>query len=324
MYLDYNLHRNPSYLLKENFFKKNRFQSFTHLFYGNPITSFSNGQYVNTGQIQNYSLSRVYKLDIEIAPHLIYSLGSFSDPFTTEIGIAPKARLVVARGLYGVFQWIFPVQNDFIFNINTVSHRPGQIGVGYDWIWNGRFALTGYFGTLATNNYGLHLEFLGRSKDARWYFGGAYFITGSYQYYKQYYSIDPLQTKSGYAQLAYRWHEQDLTFRAIGDRYLNGDLGITFEALRQYGNIDIGFFAMAAQNATNGGFFFRCPLWPRKFYSNKLIQVRLPNTFANTYNVRNLVNNTPRARNHRPLFEEMIRFNPVFLNKQLIKESDYF
>lgn len=316
LFLDYNLHRNPVSFVKPSINLSSTQSSFSYLFYGNPIISYHNGRFDDVLSGPPFVLSKPYKLDIEIAPHRMVAFGAYDDPIESQLGIAPKLTVVASKGLYGVFQWIIPVQNDFIFNPYTVSHRPGQIGMGYDWFFNSRLALTGYFGTLSSNQYGVHLEFLGRSKDAHWYYGGSYFYTANYGYYDQYYFRESLQTKSGYVQLAYRWHAYDLTLRLIGDVYLNNDLGATFEVLRQYGNTDVGFFAIAAQNGTNAGFFFRCPLWPKKFYSNKLLQVRLPNTFAEYYNVRTAVN-MPRVRNFRSLFEEMLRFNPVYLNKQL-------
>ncbi len=315
-FIDYNLHRNPVEFIRDGYQGSLQNDSFVQLLYGNPIIQFKNGRFEDVNVTSSFNLQKPYKLDIELEPHRMLAFGAFDDPVESQLGVAPKLTIVVAKGLYGVFQWIVPLQNDFIYNPYTVSHRPGQIGMGYDWFINNRLAITGYFGTLSSNQYGAHLEFLARSKDSHWYFGGSYFYTANYGYYEQYYFRESLQTKSGYVQLAYRWHAYDLTFRVIGDYYMNRDLGATFEVLRQYGNTDVGFFAIAAQNGTNAGFFFRCPLWPKKFYSNKLLQVRLPNTFAEYYNVKSS-GNMPRVRNFRSLFEEMLRFNPVYLNNQL-------
>lgn len=310
---DYRLHRNPANYFKNDIFKNSNY-TWNYLYDGNVVARYKEGKFLNKFQRDTLILPP-YKLDIQLVPLFLYNFGDFSDPFETQLGVAPRLKWVPAKGFFMVFQWQFPLQNDFRYSVGY-GQRPGQIGLGFHRIFRGRYNFSGYFGTLTGNNYGLNLEYLARTKDAHWYYGGAFFFTGTYIYHEQYFYRQFLSTRSGYVQLAYRIHQWDMTVRMIGDIYLNQDKGVTMEVIRQYGNTDIGFYAIAAENATNAGFFFRIRLWPGKFYSNKWMQIRLPNNFQNYYTVRSN-SQMPRVRHFSSTFNEMLRFNPAFLNGQL-------
>ena len=314
VFFDYRLHRNPTKVFKEQVLPdSNDHKVYTYLFHGNPIISYQDGRFFNTGDLRIPYLP--YRLDIELQPSYTYVLGPFNDPFQTQLGISPRVQYNFGKGVYGVFQWVFPIQNHFKNEFGQ-SYRPGEIGIGYDHIYKGLHAFRFYGGTLTNNQAGFQGEYLGRDKKGVFYYGAALYYTRKFVYDHMYTYWDVSSRLSGYVQAAYRISPWDLTVRLIGDMYLNGKLGVTMEVIRQYGNTDVGFFAIGGQGGSNAGFFFRMPFWPRKFYRNNWMQVRLPQTFNFYYNVRT-ISGTPRVRNYNPLFKEVLRFNPNFLNGQM-------
>ena len=103
-FLDYLPFRNPARIIRDSIFIAfGNEPGYVQLFYGNPIVSYSDGRFHDPTIGNDFQLSKPYKIDIQIEPHLMYALGAFSDPFQTQIGVAPKIELIPAKGFYGIF-----------------------------------------------------------------------------------------------------------------------------------------------------------------------------------------------------------------------------
>lgn len=318
VFFDYRFYRNPAKIYRQ---LQNEHEDFlsgrkaTILYHGYSVATFDQGKFVR--KIEKNEKPIYYRVDFSMKPIIRYQFGDYSDPIKTQIGLSPMIKVIPTKGLYAVAQWNFPIQNDFQSQYALgEGQSPEQIGMGYDYIWQGRYVVSGYVGTLTNKQYGWNLELLGISRDFSWYYGAALFYSGEYLYHEMYLYREPVDVLSGYFQLAYRIKAIDLTIRAIGDLYLDGNKGITMEVVRQYGNTDIGFYGLATKGATSGGLFFRIPLWPGRIWSNHWLQMRTFDTQEQYYSVRTTAA-MPRTRNYRSLLPVMMRYNPHFLNKQM-------
>lgn len=318
VFFDYRFHRNPARVYQQLINGNAEFltsKKATILYHGYSIATYDRGKFVPNIVKNDQPVS--YRIDFSVKPIIAYSFGNYSNPVKTQISLSPSLKIIPTKGLYGVLQWNFPVQNDFKGKyVAGQGQRPEQFGFGYDYLWKGRNILAAYLGTFTNRQYGFNLEYLGISPDNSWYFGGAFFYTGPYVYHEMYLYREAIRTFSGYLQLAYRIKAIDLTIRTIGDLYLNGERGGTLEVVRQFGDTDVGFYGIATKGASSGGLLIRIPLWPGRIWSNDWIQFRTHEQLEQYYNVRN-TSAMPRTRNYRALLPDMMRFNMNFLNNQL-------
>lgn len=307
MVFDYQLHRNPAYIYRYLYhIDSTKHYQLTHLYRGNVIY----------GDNSAPRPSHRYKIDVQLEPYYNSRFGDEDDPFKTQIGVGPKIQLNSKYGFYGMFQWLIPLQNDFDTDLGY-GPRPGELGVGYTKILRQQHHLNVFAGTFTNSQYGLGMDYVFRNRTANLYFGGSTFYTAKYIFIDNRYTREQLHYISGNIFVAYHFKAPSVTFKLSGERYLYNDYGIGFEVYRQFGNTDIGFYALQAKNGENVGFKVAFALWPRKFYNNSWMQIRFPHTLRFQYDLKNANRSVNQVRNQTDFFYEILRFNPYFINKQL-------
>jgi len=310
--VDYRLHRNPSLVIKE-LKKDSTNNNILHLYRGHVIYSSQESQY------PKYSLPILpYKLDFQIKPFYYAEYGQFDNPVQTQIGMAPKVELQVWKGFYGVFQWYIPFQNDFKIRLGYES-RPGELGVGYSFVKKQRHFFNTFLGTFINDRYGVYAEYIWSNRAQNFYLGGAAYLTGRFLWDEGVLYLDEegMTYPSGTVFAAYRFIKHDLTVRLMAEKFLRDDQGFTMEVFRQFGSTDIGFYASKTKKGDNAGLFVTFALWPRKFYANKYVQLRLPHSFRLAYNLRPNTGIGEVTRPYTDFFYDIYRFNKNFINKRI-------
>lgn len=307
---DYRLHRNPyfiyRFLLTQDSTKN---LSLTHLYRGSVIYSYGSAP----DRIQKKGF---YKVDLQFEPYYNSRFGDKNDPFKTQVGIGPRLQLNSRNGFYGIFQWLFPLQNDFK-NETGYGNRPGETGAGYTKILIKQHFFNAFAGTMTNRRYGLAGEYIFMNKQGTLYSGISIFYTGAYIYSQQTFTRERINYTSGYGFIAYRFKQTNLTLKATLERYLNNEWGGTFEAYRQFGNTDIGFYGLTGKNGENAGIKLVVALWPRKFYNNSWMQVRFPNSLGFQYDLKSTTQAGEQVRTPTDFFYEILRFNPNFIDQQI-------
>lgn len=307
---DYRLHRNPFFILRNLTLEDSvKEKNHLHLYRGSVIYG---GEHLD-GKYRN---QKHYKLDFQLEPYYNSRFGDIDDPFRTQLGIGPRLEWISKWGIYGVFQWLLPLQNDFDVEVGF-GHRPGETGIGFTRVFNQRFFLNAFIGIFTNRRYGASTELILMSENGRLYYGGGLFYSGPYIYMDNTFIREHVRYLSGYGFIAYRIPSQDLTLRIIGEKFLNEDYGGRLEVIRQFGNTDIGFYAQKSKNGENGGIMITLSLWPRKFYKNAWFQFRPPHSFQIQYDLLAATQSGVPLRNQTDIFREILRFNPNYIKDQL-------
>ncbi|XOV91194.1 MAG: hypothetical protein ACFHWX_13385 [Bacteroidota bacterium] len=307
---DYRLHRNPAFILR-NLATNDSVKDLkpVHLFRGSVIY----GGEALTGK---YRPQKHYKLDLQVEPYYISRFGDLDDPFKTQLGLGPMLNWTTKWGVYGTFQWLFPIQNDFKIEPGF-GQRPGETGIGYSTIMNEKIFVNLFGGTFTNRRYGLSGELILMNLQGRLYSGGGVYYSGPWYYTDDTFIRERLSEWTGYIFLAYRITSQDLLLRLTGEQFLYEDVGVRFEMLRQFGNTDIGFYAQKSKNGENGGIMVTLALWPRKFYNNSWFQFRPPHSFKIQYDLLTATQSGVSLRNQTNFFYDILRFNPNYVKKQI-------
>lgn len=307
---DYRLQRNPyfiyRYLLTQD---STKHLNLVHLYRGSVI--YSNRTPETTKPNKGF-----YKIDLQFEPYYNSRFGDQDDPFKTQFGIGPRLQLNSRNGFYGIFQWLVPLQNDFK-NETGYGNRPGEIGFGYTKILSQHHFFNAFAGTLTNRRYGITGEYIFMNRAGTIYSGISLFYTGGYIYSEETFTRERLAYLSGYTFLAYRFKDSNITLKATFERYLNDEYGGAFEAYRQFGNTDIGFYGQKSKNGENAGIKVTFALWPRKFYSNRWLQVRFPHSLGLQYDLKHTNQSGEQVRTQTDFYYEILRFNPNFIDNQL-------
>ncbi len=310
LYFDYRLHRNPFYIYRNLMLEdsvKDLHQ--VHLYRGSVI--------YNPGEpIANFKPKKHYKLDLQVEPFYVSRFGDVDDPFRTQLGLGPRLEWMTKWGVYGVFQWLFPIQNDFDVEVGF-GNRPGETGIGFTKIWSQKIFLNAFTGILTNRRYGASGELILMNDQGTLYYGGGIFYSGPYVYRDNLFIRERIRYVSGYAFAAYRIISQDLTLKLTAERFLNEDYGARLDVVRQFGNTDVGFYAQKSKFGENGGIFIALSLWPRKFYSNTWFQFRPPHSLKIQYDLLSAIRSGQSLRNQTDFFYDILRFNPRFIEEQV-------
>lgn len=313
-YFDYRHHRNPTYFFKRKL-KDDKDSVFVHLFRGKAIVELKSDTFLLP---RKYSTSQIpYKIDIQVKPLFSAEYGDFREPVRTQLAIGPRLELAVG-GLYGVFQWVLPFQNDFKNRFGS-SYRPGEVGIGFTEIIKGKSFLNLFIGTFTNDRYGAYSEFVSRTTSAKFYYGFSAYYTGRFLYEGGTLFREDINYFSGNIFAQYKLKYPDVNIRLTVEKFLRSDFGATLDVFRQFGNTDIGFNFTISKNGENAGIYVILPLWPRKFYSNDWIQIRPPHSFQFTYDLRPNTGIAEKARTYNNFFTDIYRFNLPYLNNELKK-----
>lgn len=307
---DYRLHRNPFFILR-NLAIEDSVKNLkpVHLYRGSVI-------YGGQALREKYKPKKHYKIDLQVEPYYNSRFGDVDDPFRTQLGLGPRLELTSKSGLYGVFQWLFPIQNDFDVEIGF-GNRPGESGIGFTKIFNQKIFLNTFAGIFTNRRYGISGELIFMNEIGTLYYGGGLFYSGPYIYTNSTFIRERVRYLSGYGFFAYRIISQDITLRLIAERYLRDDYGGRLEVTRQFGNTDIGFYAQKSKNGENGGIMVTLSLWPRKFYSNSWFQFRPPHSLRIQYDLLTAIQSGQSVRNQTDFYYDILRFNPHFIEEQI-------
>ena len=114
---DYRLHRNPFFILRNLTLEDSvKEKNHIHLYRGSVIYG---GEHLD-GKYRN---QKHYKLDFQLEPYYNSRFGDVEDPFRTQFGIGPRVEWTSKWGIYGVFQWLLPIQNDFDVEVGEARRK---------------------------------------------------------------------------------------------------------------------------------------------------------------------------------------------------------
>lgn len=254
-----------------------------------------------------------YKFDFWIQPYFASIFGNFEKPIQSNTSVALQSQLYLLPGLSFQFGILFPITNDLDNRPKII--RPSPIFLNQFYATGNHFfsASAGFF---QNEQYGLNLQYRHADLKSPWSFGLEAGLTGDYYYYKHGMYYDDLENLLLIGDIAYRFSALDLTLKVSGGHYLGNDSGARAELLRQFTNIEIGFYAMTTTNGSTIGFNFAIPIPPGKLLQGKHARLRTTDEFRWEYTYTRGYKIGERYRLGYQLDQKLRQYQSDYLNRQ--------
>jgi len=259
-----------------------------------------------------------YKFDLVLNPGFRGQFGDYSNPVRAQINFIPEINATLWKGMNVVTQMLIPIYNEFPGEGDYV--RPGIISLNQNFRLHENYFLSSSFGYFTENRYGFDLSIKKIFYNGNLMAGVNTGYTGymSFMNKKIFYSDLYLWTMN--MNVEYRINKYDLTIGITAGKFLYGDKSIRIDINRQFGEIEIGFFAVRSNNKqSNGGFNFSIPLFPSSYSYPSFIRIRTAESFRWEYRVKGeipamigVVYNTGNS-----FFRTLKKYNPNFLLKRV-------
>jgi len=232
------------------------------------------------GRLLNPSYRRI---DLALRPLMTLQLGIADDPFETAFWVAPELTVSPARSLLLTLQARVELQDDLDdFNApieptrNTLSWNsrlPGGVEV----------AASG--GMFPENRYGIVAE-AGRFLDHDGLIEAR--VGGDWSGFVKFLdagtvSYSDISAWSGIGTLIGRLPGRDVEVSLAAGHFLSGDEGIRVDAMRRFGEVDLGFFGISTDAGDVAGFRFSVPLPARHLSRPRTIRATTVPSFPFEY-----------------------------------------
>ena len=225
------------------------------------------------------------KLDITLKPTLAAQFGVYSDPVMWQLNLVPGIRTSFWKGMLFNYELILPIHNDLLPMEDSV--RTGLAVINQTFRLPNSFFVSSSIGFFSNSRYGFDIE-------AKKYFSNgdinvginfgctsfAYFVGKRFNYSNQF-------ILTGSVNLDFRIPEYDLTLGFSAGKFLMGDNSVRIDINREFGEIEVGFFAIKSNNGvSNGGINISIPIFPSKYWNPDFIRIRTAESFNWSYLVR--------------------------------------
>lgn len=268
------------------------------------------------------SNSSRFKPDLVIIPDWRAQFGDFDRPVQSNINIIPELNFLLGKGLSVNAQLIIPVQYNFLYDDEEKEVRPGNITLNQLVRLEDDFFISATAGFFNRNRAGLNLEL-------KKYFSEGKFAIGADVGFTNYHSFTgrealPYESSNyltAFLTAEYRYVPYDLTGRLQAGNFLYNDAGVRFDVLRQFGEVNIGFFALVNTSGDlNGGFNFAIPIPPAKYTKLRFFRVRPSEKFSWEYRAKGFPTSGIAYKTGHQLFDIMLEFNPDYMKKRFLIE----
>lgn len=232
-----------------------------------------------------YQNSSNLRFDIVLKPTYRFQFGVFSNPVLYQLNFAPHIEFGLWKGMTGLFEVTFPIHNDFTPSEDSI--RASRIVLNQTARLGNSTFISGSIGYFTLNRYGFDLEtrtfFLDGDLSLGLNLGytGYAFFAGKKLYYSDLYQW------TGSLGIDYRIREYDLSLAVTAGKFLLFDNTIRFDIYRDFGEIQVGFFAMRSlEGISNGGFSLSIPLFPSKYWNPGFFRIRTTEYLDYSYRVK--------------------------------------
>ncbi len=266
-----------------------------------------------------------FKVDLPVIPKWSAKFGNFDNPVESNFSLIPELNSTLAKGLTLKAQLIIPLQNDFFFEAERETVRPGNVTLNQFFSLDDNFYLDLTTGFFDKNRAGIDLEVKKLFAEGRFEIGANVGYTGYYSFtgiQTEYYDKQRYLTAIFNAQ--YRYNPYDLVARFEVGNFLYNVLSARFEVLRQFGQVKIGFFAFATKDDYDGGFRFSIPLPPGKYTKLRIFRIRPSKAFDWEYRAKGFPQNGVKYQTGYSLTDMLLDYNPDFIKKRLIIEINKY
>ncbi len=262
-----------------------------------------------------------YKFDMVVHPQFKAQLGNYDDPVKTQINLAPEINTALWQGMSLSAQLIIPLQNEL--SEEGDRWRPGLVTINQSFRLPYHTLVSTTLGCFTQHRYGVDLEIRRYFANGRWSVGANIGYTGYASYRKRGWYYSDVDLLTAFFNVEYRFAHLGLNLRATYGRFLYQDQGWRFDILRQFGEVDIGFFVLKTQTGRNVGFNLSIPILPPKYLPTGLVRIRPAEAFLWEYRAKGLPNDGIRYKTGNSIDLFMKRLNPDYIKNQIAEFEDW-
>ena len=246
-----------------------------------------------------------YRFHFRLMPDFNARFGYYSDPFQNKTNLILDTRVYLLPGLSLHTGVLFPIHNSL--DNQPMNIRPGPTMLS--WLGNrGHHYVAVTAGTYLSARYGLDFQYRYARPDAYLSFGVESTWTGYYAWPVSGLYTEALKDWTGIADLEYRLPPfPGISIRMSGGQFLTGDRGARVDLIRQWGSVDISFFAAATSAGRNAGFQFIVPIFPGTLVRTRRMEFRTSEEFPWEYSFNNEQTVARRYRLSVPRLSEVTR-----------------
>lgn len=259
------------------------------------------------------------KSEILIIPELRAQLGKFTQPVESNINIIPEYNLLISKGFSFKSQMIIPIYNELDKEGDKI--RPGLIAINKFMRLEDDVFFDATAGFFNKNRAGANIEMKKYFANGKLSVGANVGFTTDYSFTGN--TTEYLVDQNFLTALLiseYRYEPYDLIGRIQAGNFLYNELGVRTDLWRQFGEVSIGFFAIATKSDFNGGFNFSIPIPPSKYSKPGFVRVRPAEKFSWEYRAIGLETSGTIYNTENELFILMSDFNPDYVKRNFLIE----
>jgi hypothetical protein len=257
------------------------------------------------------------KFDIVVHPQFRAQFGNRRDPVEAQVNVAPELRTSLWKGMGLSAQIIIPVHNELAGEENHI--RPEIIALNQTLRLPNSLFLSAAAGYFTEQRFGLDLNIRKYVDNGRWSFAANLGYTGFASYHGGVWSYSDINLLTANFSAEYRVPNLNLILKTTFGRFLEKDRGVRCDAVRQFGEVDFGFYFIKTDAGDNGGFNFSIPIFPSRYLPANRIRVSPAPYFTWEYRYRRLDASGRQFETGNDLRDFSKRLNPDYTKNQLLE-----
>lgn len=248
--------------------------------------------------------SRSYgRVDVVVHPWFEASFGDFDEPIRSRTGVAPEARIALRPGLRLSAQVLFTLQDDLPTGESRI--RPGLVTLSQTLRLPRNVFVHATAGVFTPNRYGADVQARAYTPSGRWFAGAELGQTGQTSFARDGWRRSGMDDRTALVEAGWRDLRHGLRVTATAGAFLRDQRGVRLEVVRQFGEVDLGGFAMTSEQGTNGGAVLRIPLGVSRHPKPRALRLRAADAFRWEYRYYGFVPGGRRFRTGQFLDEEI-------------------
>jgi hypothetical protein len=254
-----------------------------------------------------------YRFHLRISPDFSARFGKFDDPFQNKTNIILDSRIYLFPGLSLHSGILFPINNNLDAQEKNIRVAPSHIHFFRPKGNKHFYSISG--GLFFSDRYGLDVQYRFMPMLKNWSIGFESSITGFYFLPKTGVYMNKLDDMTFLLNYEYRIPVlPSISLGITAGQFLFKDKGGRFDFIKQYGNVDIGFFAAVTQSGRNVGFQFAFPLFPGRILRDRNFELRTTEEFRWEYGYNNENVVARKFRLGTPRLQDILRqYHPKFV-----------
>lgn len=256
-----------------------------------------------------------YKLDFSLLPLFSARFGNYDNPVEAKISLALNTQLILGRGFSLTTGIVFPIINDIDQQSMRLRLAPTFINkfIGFRQV-NFMSLSAGLF---YKDQYGVNVQYRNFNVNKHWSYGVEGSYSGYYRISGDYFQYQVPKQLLVLADASYRFFKHDITLKLTGGQFLYDDKGARLDFIRQFTNVEIGFYVLKTAGGSSVGFNFAIPLAPGVILQNKRMRLRTADEFRWEYLYVRGYQIGERYRTGYQLDEKLRMFHGKYWDNQL-------